>query len=157
LWTTICLISGSSISPTHCQPVCLSSLCLLKVCTEIMSLPFPPSLVPSEHPDPSVTCLFSVPCLLFHFFAFIFAGGGQSVQWSMLVYPRGSCGNTACHLFALLLVHISQADLALSSGSAGALLFSQCNVVWRSFVQVGGSGCQSFDSSWCFFFCQMWF
>jgi hypothetical protein len=25
---------------------------------------------------------------------------GQSVQGSMLVYPRGGCGNTICHLFA---------------------------------------------------------
>jgi hypothetical protein len=34
----------------------------------------------------------------------------------------------------------------------GALLFSQCNVAYRSFVRSGGAGCQSFDSSWCFFF-----
>jgi hypothetical protein len=32
----------------------------------------------------------------------------------------------------------------------GALLVSQCNVEWRSFVQAGGLGCQSFASSWCF-------
>jgi hypothetical protein len=29
---------------------------------------------------------------------------GQSVQGPMLVCPRGSCGNTVCHLFAHLLV-----------------------------------------------------
>jgi hypothetical protein len=40
-----------------------------------------------------------------------------------------------------------QAGLELASGSAGTLLFSQCNVVWRSFVWAEGSGCQSFDSS----------
>jgi hypothetical protein len=37
-----------------------------------------------------------------------------------------------------------------ASGSTVALLFSQCNVVWRSFPQARGSGCQSFDSPCCF-------
>jgi hypothetical protein len=32
----------------------------------------------------------------------------------------------------------------------GALRFFQCNVAWRSFPLARGSGCQSFDSSWCF-------
>jgi hypothetical protein len=49
------------------------------------------------------------------------------------------------------LVCISQAGLEPASGGAGSLLFSQCNVLRRSFVQAGGSGCRSFDSSWCFF------
>jgi hypothetical protein len=38
--------------------------------------------------------------------------------------------------------------LELASGCMGALLFSHCNVVWRSFVQAGGSGSRC---SWCFF------
>jgi hypothetical protein len=42
------------------------------------------------------------------------------------------------------------------SGSAGALLVSQCNVVWRSFLWAGGSGYQGFASSWWFFVCQVW-
>jgi hypothetical protein len=37
------------------------------------------------------------------------------------------------------------------SGGAGALLVSQCNVAWRSFVWAGDSGCQRFAFSWCFF------
>jgi hypothetical protein len=45
LWTTTGPISGSGLSPAHCQPFCLSSLCLLKVHTDISSLPFPTSLV----------------------------------------------------------------------------------------------------------------
>jgi hypothetical protein len=32
----------------------------------------------------------------------------------------------------------------------GALLFSQCNVAWRSFPWARGSGCWSFDSPCCF-------
>jgi hypothetical protein len=39
------------------------------------------------------------------------------------------------------LLDVSQAGLDLASGSVGALLFSQCNVLRRSFVQAGGSGC----------------
>jgi hypothetical protein len=31
--------------------------------------------------------------------------------------------------------------LELASGGTGALLFSQCNVAWRSFIEAGGSGC----------------
>jgi hypothetical protein len=46
------------------------------------------------------------------------------------------------------MVWISQAGLELASCGTGALPFSQCIVVWRSFVQAGGSG---FDSSWWFF------
>jgi hypothetical protein len=39
LWTATCPISGSGLSLAHCQPFCLSSLCLLKVHAEISSLP----------------------------------------------------------------------------------------------------------------------
>jgi hypothetical protein len=49
------------------------------------------------------------------------------------------------------LPNVSQAGLELTFGGVGALLISQCNVTWRSFVWARGSGCQSFDSSWCFF------
>jgi hypothetical protein len=35
-------------------------------------------------------------------FCFVFLQArGQSVQGAILVYPRGGCGNTACHLFAI--------------------------------------------------------
>jgi hypothetical protein len=59
-----------------------------------------------EHPTPSAACSFSVPCLLFSFVLFFLWGRGQSVQEAMLVYPGVGCvcGNTACHLFAHLLV-----------------------------------------------------
>jgi hypothetical protein len=38
-----------------------------------------------------------------------------------------------------------------ASSCIRALLFSQCNVAWRNFVQAGSSGCWCLDSSWCFF------
>jgi hypothetical protein len=43
------------------------------------------------------------------------------------------------HLFHLL--NVSQACLEPATGGAGTLLFSQYNVVWRSFVWVRSSGC----------------
>jgi hypothetical protein len=73
-------------------------------------------------------------------------GRGQSIQGTMLVYPRCSCGKSTCCLFAHLLVLMSQAGLELAPGSMGALLFSHCNTVWRSFVRAIGSGCLGFDS-----------
>jgi hypothetical protein len=78
--------------------------------------PSPPSLVHSVHL--ALCCVsFSVPCLLF---SFCFCGvGGQSVHRAMLVYPRGSCGNTIWRLFAHLLVCISKQ------------VWSQCLVAWE--------------------------
>jgi hypothetical protein len=42
LWTATCFISCSGLSPARCWSFWLSSLCLLKVHTEIRSLPLPP-------------------------------------------------------------------------------------------------------------------
>jgi hypothetical protein len=123
-------------------------LCLLKVPMEFSSLSLPPSLVHSEHPTPSAACPYQV---LIYYSVFFFAGLGQSVQGAMLVYLRGGCGSRVCCLFAHLLVCISQAGLEPASDGMGALLVSQCNVVWRSFVQAGGLGCRGFGSSWWFF------
>jgi hypothetical protein len=97
---------------------------------------------------------FLLPCLLFSFFSFFLflQGEGWSVQGAMLVYPRGGCGNAACCLFAHLLVCMSQAVLEQASGGTGALMFSQYNVAWRSFVRVGDSGCRVLLIPGVFFF-----
>jgi hypothetical protein len=59
-----------------------------------------------------------------------------------------------CHVPLLYspvsLLDISQAGLEPASGGMGALLFSQFNVAWSSFVPAGGSECESFDASWWF-------
>jgi hypothetical protein len=59
------------------------------------------------------------------------------------------------HLFGLL--NVSQAGLELAVVeevvavvAVAAHLFSQCNIVWRSFPRARGSECQKFDSPWCF-------
>jgi hypothetical protein len=113
----------------------------------------PPFFSALKAPCPLCCVSFSVPCLLFSFVLLLFflQGGDQSVQRALLAYPRGGCGSTACCLFAHLLVCISQAGLELVSGGMGALLVSQCNVTWRSFVWAGGSRCQTFASSGYFF------
>jgi hypothetical protein len=168
LWTAICHISGSSSSSACCQPVCLFTLCLLKVCTENSSLTLPTSLVQQLIGCLTFQALFTVslcedqllaplpfsgalsaPCPLCCMFLFsslfiiqfcFFAGWGSVCPEGYAGLLRGGCGNTAWCLFAHLLVCISQAGLELVSGSMGALLFSQCNVAWRGFVRAGVSG-----------------
>jgi hypothetical protein len=48
------------------------------------------------------------------------------------------------------LLNVFQAGLEPVSGGKWTFLFSQCNTAWRSFVRARGSGCRSFDFSWCF-------
>jgi hypothetical protein len=122
-------------------------LCLLKVHVESSSLPS--HLLPcSQSTPPSfLHTLFSS----FFIIQFFLWGRGQSVQGALLVYPRGSCGNITCCLFAHLVVCVSQAGLELASGSVGPLLVSQCNVVWEALCGLGIWGCQSFASSWWIF------
>jgi hypothetical protein len=125
---------------------------------ESSSLLLPTSPVHSEHPALSAACPFQflVYYSVFCLFVCFLRGGNQSVQGSMLVYPRDGCESTTCCLFAHLLVCVSQTSLEPVSGGAGALRVPQHNMAWRSFVQAGGSGCQSFASSWWFFSCQVW-
>jgi hypothetical protein len=149
LWTTTYPISVSSLSPAPCQLFCLSRLCLLRVRVEISSLHLPLSLVHLQLPNPYAACSFSVPCLLFSF-VFFFAGGGS-------VFPGGYAGLSEGWLWEYHLMfgaHLWSAGCVQSRFGTdiwwhGSPLF-QCNVAW-SFVQAGGLGRRSFDSSWCFF------
>jgi hypothetical protein len=146
LWTAICPISGSSLSSVTVSPFAFPVFVYWKFMQRSAPCPSPFLQCTQSTPPPLLHVLFNS-LFIIHFFG---GGGGQSAQGAMLVYPRGSCGNTMCCLFAHLLVCVAQASLELVSGSVGALLFSQCNVAWRSFVQAGGSGCRGFDSSWWF-------
>jgi hypothetical protein len=91
-------------------------------------------------------------CYIIHSFLW---GKGQSVQEAMLVYPRGSCGNTSCCLFAHLLVCVSKVGLEPVFDNVGDILSSQCNMAWKSFVLSGGLECWGFASSSWFFSCQV--
>jgi hypothetical protein len=57
-----------------------------------------------------------------------YAGLSQGWLWEY-------CMTLICSPVGLL--DVSQAGLEPASGDTGALLFSQCKVVWRSFVQAG--------------------
>jgi hypothetical protein len=126
-----CLLLSSPVEGLACR------LLLQALFTKILhgKLSLPPSPVCSEYPTSSAAYHFQ---FLFYYSGFFLWRGGQSDQGAMLVYPRGGCGSTVCHLFAHPLVCVSQADLELTSGSTGALLVSQCNMAWRSFVWAGG-------------------
>jgi hypothetical protein len=150
LWIATCPTSGSSLSPAHSWPFCFSSPCLLKVHAEISSLRLLPSQVCLQDPTSSAVCSLSFPYLLFRLF--FFAEWGVSLSRGLCWFiPRVAVG-MSCDAWCSLvgLSDVSQAGVEPVSGSAGTLLFSWCNVVWRSFIWARGSGCQSFDSSWCF-------
>jgi hypothetical protein len=110
----------------------LAGLFIYSLCRCLL-LPISPEL---KAPCPLCYMSFSVPCLLFSFFFFL-QGWDQSVQGSMLVYPRGGCGSTVCHSFAHLLVCTSQAGYEPVSVSTGALLVTPCIVACGSYVCVG--------------------
>jgi hypothetical protein len=110
----------------------------------------------SSLPLPFLQCTFSNPapplCARFQF----------TVYWSVFLRGRSVCPGGCAglsqgwlgefdmfgHLFGL--PNVWQAGLEPVVAALTAHLFSQCNVAWRSFPQDRGSGCQSFDSYWCF-------
>jgi hypothetical protein len=74
-------------------------------------------------------------------FLFLLGGGCQSAHVSTLFYPSGWWGNphdTWCS--PVDLPNVSQPGLEPASGGVVALLFSQCNMAWRSFPQSRGAG-----------------
>jgi hypothetical protein len=88
---------------------------------------------------------------IFSFVCFVCHAGSHSVQglcWFILGLAVGIPHDAWCSPVGL--PDVSQAGLEPLSGDIGALLFSHCNTAWRSFLWTGGSGCWSFDSSWCF-------
>jgi hypothetical protein len=89
-------------------PAFSSCLVYLQFCE---GLPLPHSLeLRVPHP---LCCVSFCCCLLFSFFSLFSLGGGQSVQGSMLIWPRVVCGSTMC-----LLVHL-------------VVCFSQAGKSWR--------------------------
>jgi hypothetical protein len=99
-------------------------------------------------PAPSTVCLSSVCCLLFGFFCWrgsVCQGGYAGLSQGWLVEYRVTLG---AHL---LVWQVSPKQVwSQQPEVVAAHLFSQCNMAWRSFLWTGGSGCQNFDSPWCF-------
>jgi hypothetical protein len=61
----------------------------------------------------------------------------------MLVYSMGGWGKIPCDAWCSPIWYAK--CLAGRFGAGGSLIFSQCNMVWRSFLQARGSENQSFD------------
>jgi hypothetical protein len=78
-----------------------------------------------------------------HSFGYIPRGGGVSLSRGLCWFIPGVAGGIPhdawCSPFGM--PNVPQAGLEPASGGMGAPLFSQCNMVWRSFVRAGGSGC----------------
>jgi hypothetical protein len=94
-------------------------------------------------------CMFLFSSLFIIQFGFFFAGQGVSLSEGLCWFIPGMAVGTPCDSCCspVGLLNVSQANLEPVSGGMGALLFSQCNVVWRSFPWARGSQCQSFDYS----------
>jgi hypothetical protein len=98
-WTTTCLISGSSLSPAHCWPFCLSNLCLLEVCIS----PFPLLLCTFSKSIPLVcdSFQFLVYCSFF-FFAQVGVSLPRCLCWFTLGVAGGKPRDAWCSPVGLL-------------------------------------------------------
>jgi hypothetical protein len=95
--------------------------------------------------------------LVFHslviFQLFVVVVGSVSLPRGLCWFIPGVAGRNSMWHFALtyLVSQMSPKQVwRWQLAAAAALLFSQCNVAWRNFLWARGSGCQSFDSPWCF-------
>jgi hypothetical protein len=71
-------------------------------------------------------------------------------RWLCLFIPGVAGGKPHKSWHSSVGLHLPS-RLELVSGSMGALLLSQYNMAWRSFLWAGGSGCRSFTSSFLVF------
>jgi hypothetical protein len=89
-------------------------------------------------------------------FCFFLWGGSQSVQGAMLVYPKVSCRNTVYHLFAHLLVCISQQVCSWYLAVQKPSCF--LSIMWcgEALYGLGRFRASEFCFFFLFFFCQVW-
>jgi hypothetical protein len=138
LWAAKCPISGSHSSAALCQPS--ASYCC-RLCFLNVHLESCPSLLLQCNQSTPLSLLHVLFCSLFIIQCFLFSGLGS-------VCPRGYAGLSQGWLWEYhVLLICSPVDLRLPSKFGAsiwwwALLVSQCNVAWRSFVWAGGLGCQ---------------
>jgi hypothetical protein len=132
-------------------PSAFPAICLLKLAHRLA--PCSSTLLWGTFSFPPPLLCASFQFIVYYSIIFLQRGGGASVsQGGYAGLSQGWLGENhvtlGTHLFVL--PNVSQAGLEQASGGMGTLLFSQCNVAWRSFLWARGSGCQSFDSPWCF-------
>jgi hypothetical protein len=152
LWTTTCLTSGSGLLPTCCWPFCLSSICFLKVCVEISSLLLPPSPVCFQCSCPPLLCT-SFQFLVYSVFFFFLWGCGVSLPRGLCWFiPRVAVG-ILCDAWCS---PVWSGECLPCRFGAGVSWLQQhscfLSVTWhcRRILWARGSGCQGFDSPWCF-------
>jgi hypothetical protein len=127
--------------------------CLLKL-ARLFTVPWaPPPLFRAQGTPPSLLHVFLLLLLLLFiqgFFSLFFLGGGQSVQWAMLICPRVVCGSTACRL-AHLVVCFSWASRSWRLEAWELSWFLSLPWSGDAMRRLGVWWCQSFTSSWWFF------
>jgi hypothetical protein len=144
------LFQAAAYHPPTVGTPAIPAICLLKVWVEIRSSPSSLLQCAFRVPTPSAVCWFSVHCLIFSFF-FKFFYRGSVCSGGYACYPRDGWGNTMWFLalICLLCWMFPKQVWTCHLVAVTASLFSQCNVMWRSFLWGRGSGCRSFDSPWC--------
>jgi hypothetical protein len=181
---TTCPISGSCSSQAHCLPFCLSSLCLPKVHTEITPCPSPLLQCAYSTPSPLLcaSVQFLVYCSVFFI---LWVGQSSQGEYMMLGAHLLVCWMSPKQVWTWCLagvvfffffifsfwwdwglnsgLHTCKAGVqplepnfqSLVSGGMGTLLFSQCNMEWRSFVWARGFRVLKFWFLFVLFFCQV--
>jgi hypothetical protein len=119
----------SGLLLTCSWPSCLSSVCLLIVRAEIISLPLSLSVVHFQRSHPLCCCA----RLQFAVCYSGFFGGGVSLPWGCADLSQERLGEfcTSCGAHLFVLSNVSQA--ALEMATAAATKFSECNMLWGSF------------------------
>jgi hypothetical protein len=128
-WFITCLLSA--LLPF--QSLFTESLCGV----QLLALPPFSSVLTASHPLCCVLVLSSL--FILFFFVVCLVSLPRRLCWFIPWVAGGIPCDAWCSPAGLL--HVSQAGLEPASGGMGALLLSQCSMVWRSFVQVRGSGC----------------
>jgi hypothetical protein len=128
-WLTTCLVSALlPFQPFVCWKFAWRSAPCSSPFSSVLTAPRPLCYV-----------LVLVPC----FFLFCLQGREVSLHRPLCWFITGVAGEMLhdawCSPVGLL--NVSQAGLEPASGDTGALLFSQCSMVWRSFIWARGSVC----------------
>jgi hypothetical protein len=131
------------ILPLAVNPSAFPAICLLKMCGD--QLLAPPSFFGALIAPCPLCCVLVFSSLFIQFFVLFcfFLQQRVSLPWGLCWFIPGVAGGIPCDAWcsSVALPNVSQTGLEPASGGAGALLFSQCKVAWRSFVWARGSGC----------------
>jgi hypothetical protein len=139
LWTATCPISGAVYHPPAVSSSAFPVFVYLKFMWRSASCPSPLLRCAYSTPPPllGVSFQFLVYC------SFFFLWGGGVILSRVLWWFIPGMAMGVPHVTCLLTCWSSSPKQvwSLQLAAAAALLFSQCNMVWRSFVRARSSGC----------------